>query len=200
MSASHDRVPFLWLTLPEPWLSGAFKNAAAAENILIDDEDEYKAGAVRQGLPRGPDRILRCAGSRPGRRRIPHAAPASRPGTSGLRHLQLTAGRWIFRIRRYVRRPRRAREEAPTSLQGRAHGPTQRARHHARTRRRSRPEARRIPAHPRSDRARADADRARHLLRHVERALLLQELEEVAAHAADHRARSSSRGRARMPA
>lgn len=40
----HDAVPFLWLTLPEPWLSGTFKNAAAAEGILIDDEDEYKAG------------------------------------------------------------------------------------------------------------------------------------------------------------
>ncbi len=40
----HDTVPFLWLTLPEPWLSGTFKKAAAAEHILIDDEDEYKPG------------------------------------------------------------------------------------------------------------------------------------------------------------
>ncbi|MYZ48071.1 PLP-dependent aminotransferase family protein [Propylenella binzhouense] len=38
----HDAAPFLWLTLPEPWLSGTFKNAAAAEGILIDEEDEYK--------------------------------------------------------------------------------------------------------------------------------------------------------------
>ena len=38
----HDSVPFLWLTLPEPWLSSAFKSAAAAENILIDEEDDYR--------------------------------------------------------------------------------------------------------------------------------------------------------------
>ena len=36
--------PSLWLTLPEPWLSGGFKTAAATENILIDEEDEYKPG------------------------------------------------------------------------------------------------------------------------------------------------------------
>lgn len=40
----HPAVPFLWLTLPEPWLSSTFKTAAAAEGILIDDEDEYKPG------------------------------------------------------------------------------------------------------------------------------------------------------------
>jgi DNA-binding transcriptional MocR family regulator len=40
----HDNVPFFWLTLPEPWLSSTFKTAAAAENILIDEEDEYKIG------------------------------------------------------------------------------------------------------------------------------------------------------------
>lgn len=37
-------VPFIWLALPEPWLSSTFKNAAFGENVLIDDEDEYKAG------------------------------------------------------------------------------------------------------------------------------------------------------------
>ena len=42
--AFDDSVPFLWLTLPEPWLSSTFKSAAAAENILIDEEDEYKVG------------------------------------------------------------------------------------------------------------------------------------------------------------
>jgi DNA-binding transcriptional MocR family regulator len=40
----NDCVPFLWLTLPEPWLSSTFKSTAAAENILIDEEDEYKIG------------------------------------------------------------------------------------------------------------------------------------------------------------
>jgi len=43
MDAAPD-APFLWLKLPEPWLSGTFKAAAAAENVLIDDEDEFKAG------------------------------------------------------------------------------------------------------------------------------------------------------------
>ena len=41
---SREDVPFLWLRLPEPWLSGTFKAAAAAEGILIDDEDEFKVG------------------------------------------------------------------------------------------------------------------------------------------------------------
>ena len=40
---SHPHVPFLWLKLPEPWLSGTFKNAAYQEGVLIDDEDEFKA-------------------------------------------------------------------------------------------------------------------------------------------------------------
>ena len=41
---SHPRIPFLWLKLPDPWLSGTFRQAAFAEHILIDDEDEFKAG------------------------------------------------------------------------------------------------------------------------------------------------------------
>jgi DNA-binding transcriptional MocR family regulator len=43
MEAAPD-APFLWLKLPDPWLSGTFKAAAASENVLIDDEDEFKAG------------------------------------------------------------------------------------------------------------------------------------------------------------
>lgn len=39
---SHPRVPFVWMKLPEPWLSGTFKNAAFQNNVLIDDEDEFK--------------------------------------------------------------------------------------------------------------------------------------------------------------
>lgn len=42
--ASRPNVPFLWLSLPEPWLSGTFKNAAFENGVLIDDEDEFKAG------------------------------------------------------------------------------------------------------------------------------------------------------------
>ncbi|WP_192253916.1 aminotransferase-like domain-containing protein [Mesorhizobium silamurunense] len=43
-----DNVPFVWLTLPDPWLSGTFKNACLAQGVLIDDEDEFKAGRSEQ--------------------------------------------------------------------------------------------------------------------------------------------------------
>ncbi|MBN9671292.1 PLP-dependent aminotransferase family protein [Roseibium aggregatum] len=36
--------PFFWLKVPDPWLSGTFKAAAAASNVLVDDEDEFKPG------------------------------------------------------------------------------------------------------------------------------------------------------------
>jgi DNA-binding transcriptional MocR family regulator len=45
---SHPLAPFLWLKLPEPLLSTTFKNAAAAEGVLIDDEDEYKPGRTER--------------------------------------------------------------------------------------------------------------------------------------------------------
>jgi len=62
---SHPNMPFLWLKLPEPWLSGTFKQAAFDEGILIDDEDEFKAGRsdrvyhhVRVGFSEGTNRAL----------------------------------------------------------------------------------------------------------------------------------------------
>ena len=42
--ASNKRAPFIWMNVPDPWLSGTFKHAAASEGVLIDDEDEYKPG------------------------------------------------------------------------------------------------------------------------------------------------------------
>ncbi|MEP1933085.1 MAG: PLP-dependent aminotransferase family protein [Roseibium sp.] len=45
---SAPDAPFFWLKVPEPWLSGTFKAAAAASNVLIDDEDEFKSG--RSGI------------------------------------------------------------------------------------------------------------------------------------------------------
>ncbi len=42
--ASAADAPFFWLKVPEPWLSGTFKAAAAAFNTLVDDEDEFKSG------------------------------------------------------------------------------------------------------------------------------------------------------------
>ncbi|OLP61388.1 GntR family transcriptional regulator [Xaviernesmea oryzae] len=37
-------IPFFWIDLPDPWLSGTFKAAAFAAGVLVDDEDEFKAG------------------------------------------------------------------------------------------------------------------------------------------------------------
>ncbi|TPN88298.1 PLP-dependent aminotransferase family protein [Mesorhizobium sp. CU2] len=45
---SRDNVPFVWLTLPDPWLSGTFKKACLEHGVLIDDEDEFKAGRSEQ--------------------------------------------------------------------------------------------------------------------------------------------------------
>ena len=77
-----DTVPFLWLTLPEPWLSSTFKSAAAAENILIDEEDEYKVGrsespyhGVRIGFT-VPDSAEVAEGFRTLRRLIDHGMGA----------------------------------------------------------------------------------------------------------------------------
>lgn len=46
--SSDPHVPFLWLKLPEPWMSGTFKNAAQAAGVLIDDEDEFKAARTEK--------------------------------------------------------------------------------------------------------------------------------------------------------
>lgn len=66
---SHPRIPFFWLQLPEPWLSGTFKQAALNEGVLIDDEDEFKAGRssrvyhhVRVGFSEGRERDTVIAG------------------------------------------------------------------------------------------------------------------------------------------
>lgn len=42
--ANHSYSPYLWLKLPDPWLSGAFRNAALEQGVVIEDEDEFKAG------------------------------------------------------------------------------------------------------------------------------------------------------------
>lgn len=48
---SRPGIPFLWMKLPEPWLSGTFKKAAQEDNILIDDEDEFKSGRCGSAHP-----------------------------------------------------------------------------------------------------------------------------------------------------
>jgi DNA-binding transcriptional MocR family regulator len=40
--SSRPEAPFLWMKLPEPWLSGLFRRAVADEGVLVDEEDEYK--------------------------------------------------------------------------------------------------------------------------------------------------------------
>lgn len=45
---SQTNIPFVWLGLPEPWLSGTFAKAAFDAGILLDDEDEFKAGRSEQ--------------------------------------------------------------------------------------------------------------------------------------------------------
>ncbi len=66
---SHPHAPFLWLKLPEPWLSGTFKNAAFRDGVLVDDEDEFKAARgekayhrVRVGFSSPKDRTELAAG------------------------------------------------------------------------------------------------------------------------------------------
>lgn len=60
---SHPRLPFFWLKLPEPWLSGTFKQAVLDAGVLIDDEDEFKPARssriyhhVRVGFSEGRER------------------------------------------------------------------------------------------------------------------------------------------------
>ncbi|MCO5066083.1 MAG: PLP-dependent aminotransferase family protein [Rhizobiaceae bacterium] len=45
---SQPSIPFVWLALPEAWNSGTFKNAAFENGVLLDDEDEFKAGRSEQ--------------------------------------------------------------------------------------------------------------------------------------------------------
>jgi DNA-binding transcriptional MocR family regulator len=40
--AGAPTAPFIWLKLPETWLSGTFKTEALRQDLLVDDEDEFK--------------------------------------------------------------------------------------------------------------------------------------------------------------
>ncbi|TPP11281.1 PLP-dependent aminotransferase family protein [Rhizobium glycinendophyticum] len=72
---SHPRLPFFWLKLPEPWMSGTFKQAVLDANVLIDDEDEFKPARssrvfhhVRVGFSEGRDRSIAIEGLKTVRR------------------------------------------------------------------------------------------------------------------------------------
>ncbi len=58
---SNPDIPFLWMKLPEPWLSGNFKKAGESEGVLIEDEDEFKSGRSERAFHR-----IRVAFSVPG--------------------------------------------------------------------------------------------------------------------------------------
>ncbi len=58
---SNADIPFLWMKLPEPWLSGNFKKAGENEGVLIEDEDEFKSGRSERAFHR-----IRVAFSVPG--------------------------------------------------------------------------------------------------------------------------------------
>jgi DNA-binding transcriptional MocR family regulator len=58
---SSPDIPFLWMKLPEPWLSGNFKKAGENEGVLIEDEDEFKSGRSERAFHR-----IRVAFSVPG--------------------------------------------------------------------------------------------------------------------------------------
>lgn len=72
---SHPRLPFFWLKLPEPWMSGTFKQAVLDADVLIDDEDEFKPARsarvfhhVRVGFSEGRDRAISVEGLKTVRR------------------------------------------------------------------------------------------------------------------------------------
>ncbi|THV25002.1 PLP-dependent aminotransferase family protein [Peteryoungia ipomoeae] len=72
---SRPRLPFLWLKLAEPWLSGTFKQAVLDADVLIDDEDEFKPARsakvfhhVRIGFSEGRDRAIAIEGLKTVRR------------------------------------------------------------------------------------------------------------------------------------
>ena len=64
-----ERVPFLWLNLPEPWLSSTFKSGRGGGGHPHRRRGRVQAGALRHGLPRRADRLFRVPDTEPGRRR-----------------------------------------------------------------------------------------------------------------------------------
>jgi DNA-binding transcriptional MocR family regulator len=49
---SNPHTPFLWIKLPDPWLSANFKKACETEGVLVDDEDEFMAGRSARAFHR----------------------------------------------------------------------------------------------------------------------------------------------------
>lgn len=50
--ASRPTAPYVWLKLPGSWLSGTFKAAALREDLIVDDEDEFKPVRIDRAFHR----------------------------------------------------------------------------------------------------------------------------------------------------
>lgn len=48
---SDPDCPFVWLTLPEPWLPGTFCKAAQEAGVTVEGADEYKLGSLDYACP-----------------------------------------------------------------------------------------------------------------------------------------------------
>lgn len=48
---SDPDCPFVWLTLPDPWLPGTFCKAAQEAGVIVEGADEYKIGAIDYPCP-----------------------------------------------------------------------------------------------------------------------------------------------------
>lgn len=48
---SDLRCPFIWLRLPEPWVPSTFCKAARANNVLVEEADEFKVGQTDHAVP-----------------------------------------------------------------------------------------------------------------------------------------------------
>ncbi|KPB00174.1 PLP-dependent aminotransferase family protein [Ahrensia marina] len=48
---SDPRCPFVWLRLPEPWLPSTFCKAARAQNVVVEEADEFKVGQTEYAVP-----------------------------------------------------------------------------------------------------------------------------------------------------
>ena len=48
---SDPECPYVWVTLPEPWLPGTFCKAAQESGVTVEGADEYKVGSLGYSCP-----------------------------------------------------------------------------------------------------------------------------------------------------
>ena len=48
---SGEYAPFIWLTLPDPWVPGNFVRAARSRGVIVSDADEFKTGQLDRPAP-----------------------------------------------------------------------------------------------------------------------------------------------------